>query len=707
MFHTTEFPMNNSIAPFSHTPIRRIFTAATMSVCLLQVVGCGPSQEDLIMRSAQRIRDDAEDDPPPAAIVTQDETRIVKEEPVEERDVAKSNSEPKQAEDAKSAVANAETMPSEAVGVKSIEERAPKNPLPEFRRRQMAVDNLKKISAALLAYKKDKGRFPKAYTEIGGFKTLSWRVELLPYLGYESLYEQFDFSVPWNREPNNSLQQFIPDEYVSPERFDATTNFLVPATRNFIFGKKEYLTEDYPGTILLVEANDSWAVPWTQPDDFSPTSTEELRQGLGGVRCDGAFAVWGNGWTVLLASEIPGYKLWESFRAEGSIQQPGEIHLDIAVGEVSKPSVAVSIESAPLPKVESKAEMNAFAEPVRQPIPRAGALAASQQKLREIFSEQIREATTESEKRKLSSKLLAAATSMERDPAGAYALQSAAMHLAIEGAGAKQLIAAIDHRISRFDVDPYEENITQLLAFGERVSRREPVSIQSDGFLERAVHVSHAAIVDNDFARASTLLRHAYRYLDQPRDEYIPTSVNRLRSQLSNAQQYYDRAKEQLANHRIDPSDREAAAAFGRFLCFVKGDWDNGLPLLAKGGHESLRTLAEADLNGASSDATKIALGDRWWDIASKTTTGIFQKAARDRALYWYRDACTSLPDSLDRMHVKARLDSADQEQATSPVGLVKKLAEELNVDVAISLGSVQGSGLSRGKRAGFVDRDG
>ena len=43
------------------------------------------------------------------------------------------------------------------------------------------------------------------------------------------------------------------------------------------------------------------------------------------------------------------------------------------------------------------------------------------------------------------------------------------------------------------------------------------------------------------------------------------------------------------------PTDAAANVLIGRFLCFVKGDWESGLARLALGGDESLRATAEKD----------------------------------------------------------------------------------------------------------------
>ena len=56
---------------------------------------------------------------------------------------------------------------------------------------------------------------------------LSWRVELLPFLGYEELYNHFDQNAAWNSPQNKRLLEYIPPEFQSAERFDDRTNYLL------------------------------------------------------------------------------------------------------------------------------------------------------------------------------------------------------------------------------------------------------------------------------------------------------------------------------------------------------------------------------------------------------------------------------------------------------------------------------------------------
>jgi type II secretory pathway pseudopilin PulG len=67
---------------------------------------------------------------------------------------------------------------------------------------------LGQLALALEDYRQDHGTLPPAYVaDKEGNPMHSWRVLLLPYLGEEELYKQYDFSEPWNGPHNRALAE--------------------------------------------------------------------------------------------------------------------------------------------------------------------------------------------------------------------------------------------------------------------------------------------------------------------------------------------------------------------------------------------------------------------------------------------------------------------------------------------------------------------
>jgi formylglycine-generating enzyme required for sulfatase activity len=102
------------------------------------------------------------------------------------------------------------------------------------------------------------------------------------------------------------------------------------------------------------------------------------------------------------------------------------------------------------------------------------------------------------------------------------------------------------------------------------------------------------------------------------------------------------------------PNDPAANLAVGQFDCFVKAEWDRGLPLLALGSDAELRALAEKELAGVSDAGAQVELGDGWWAL-SETEAGLARDHLREHAAKWYERAQPSL-EGLAKAKVEKRL---------------------------------------------------
>jgi hypothetical protein len=95
----------------------------------------------------------------------------------------------------------------------------------------------------------------------------------------------------------------------------------------------------------------------------------------------------------------------------------------------------------------------------------------------------------------------------------------------------------------------------------------------------------------------------------------------------------YARASRALLNILRNEGTPEDFTQSGRFLCFVKGDWELGLADLARGKDEGFKKIAEADAAGVN----PMEIADGWFALLKK------EPGVRERALYWYAKAWPTL----------------------------------------------------------------
>lgn len=691
--------------------IRSITKYLLASVIITSVAGCGgDSKEDMIALRMQRRRSNVDDDnekprPPSPPVVAQTAA------PQPTNASLSPTQETTPTQPASLDAVSATLIP--------IEQRMPAEPLSQSERRKRSVENLKKINAAIVKYTEKRTLFPPRKTRTSsGFDGLSWRVLILPQLGYDELYAKFDLSKRWDEEPNISLLKFIPDEFVSPERFDDKTNYMVPVGRAFVFEDRKSASvgqiEDGVGsTIFLLEVDDKLAAPWIKPDDFEFNKFAKQPAGvtdvLGNLRGDGIFAIWGGGLPTMLSPSLATKTLTRAFEIDdGSSSLPATIHQDITFEsgpeEMAEPKpMGAVFASASVDKPSSMSEKPMMAEMMeRSPLPSQIEIDRAILRVRELYDDQLVSADDPTQHANLSTQLLRAASQLESDPVGMYALISVCQEQSILGGSPNILLDAVDLKILHFEVDAYQTNLNALASFSKQNSRSFPLRQgNSRELLGRIVRTISAAFERNDYDGARDLCRLGIRTSNLPKNSSVPTLFNKLAVSMSKSGAIYDRVKGSLETLRADPDHQQANATVGRFLCFIKGDWEAGLPLLKIGDSGDIGVLAARDLAGASSEAEQITIGDAWWKISQSTTAEVFRNGSIDRAMHWYRMAFDTLTPSLDRMHVQARLNE-NEVVSQSPKSLLEELADATNVDLEIPLSDVK----TRSRRNNDDDED-
>jgi hypothetical protein len=172
-------------------------------------------------------------------------------------------------------------------------------------------ESLRKVAQALKAYHSEYGFLPPAgWISDPQSKVrpqFNWRVGLLPELGEQELYDQFDFSLPWDAPENQKVAQAMPDVFgglsaLEGERgADGTkTNWRVVGGKVGVYKGDEApvlgdVSDKAIWTSVVIECADEDAVQWTKPgalamDEITPDRFG--RSGENGVLfIDGRFSV--------------------------------------------------------------------------------------------------------------------------------------------------------------------------------------------------------------------------------------------------------------------------------------------------------------------------------------------------------------------------------------------------------------------------------
>jgi Protein of unknown function (DUF1559) len=159
-------------------------------------------------------------------------------------------------------------------------------------RRMQSSNNLKQLALANLNYESAFKRFPAAFsTDEAGKPLLSWRVQILPFIEQNDLYQQFHLDEPWDSEHNLKLLEKMPQVFRSPESRAPVGNTVYlgiggkqgvirafdksnpRSPRGVRFGD---MVDGSSNTIMVIETSDKFAVEWTKPVEFAPNLTSLL-----------------------------------------------------------------------------------------------------------------------------------------------------------------------------------------------------------------------------------------------------------------------------------------------------------------------------------------------------------------------------------------------------------------------------------------------
>lgn len=163
-------------------------------------------------------------------------------------------------------------------------------------RRQVAThertrQKLLSIGQALRAYEEVYGSLPPAIVyDTAGKPMHSWRVLILPQLGYADLYARYDFSQPWNSAANSYLAYEMPAEYASATDRGAVDNaessFYVIMGKGCPFPdqgsiRRDEIQDDLADTVLVVETL-SFGFSWMEPREMRLARLESRVNGAPG-----------------------------------------------------------------------------------------------------------------------------------------------------------------------------------------------------------------------------------------------------------------------------------------------------------------------------------------------------------------------------------------------------------------------------------------
>jgi hypothetical protein len=138
---------------------------------------------------------------------------------------------------------------------------------------QQRIEQLRMLEGLSAAYYAQNERFPADILDAEGNPLLSWRVALLPMMGLEDFYNEFNLDEPWDSETNLELMDTMPMIFhpIVPEVPLPKTVVRFFDSPGTPLSNRDLKLEDLESpltTLMFIIVSPEYAVEWTKPESL-------------------------------------------------------------------------------------------------------------------------------------------------------------------------------------------------------------------------------------------------------------------------------------------------------------------------------------------------------------------------------------------------------------------------------------------------------
>lgn len=151
----------------------------------------------------------------------------------------------------------------------------PLGPVQNTGDRTICYDNVRRLTIGIINFEAAHQKFPPAYeVDDNGQPKHSWRVLILPHMGYKNLFATYNLNEPWNSPSNSKLLNQMPKEFRCPYRPHTNQThykLVVDTGTPFEEGRAVNFSDIKDGasnTMCIVE-DAAHPVPWTKPEGIT------------------------------------------------------------------------------------------------------------------------------------------------------------------------------------------------------------------------------------------------------------------------------------------------------------------------------------------------------------------------------------------------------------------------------------------------------
>ena len=290
------------------------------------------------------------------------------------------------------------------------------------------------------------------------------------------------------------------------------------------------------------------------------------------------------------------------------------------------------------------------AQEAKAPVPDAAAQKRVEKMIRGLFQKEF-QSRDRGERTFLAEKLLELAGERGNDPATRFVMLRESQALAVETLSIETLLRCIDRMAERYEVNPVEMKSTALGAARRSARTSGDALALAKGY----THLTGEALKAGDHALATRAAKDAQRLAKTAKDEKLVAEAGALAKAIPELKREFGVASKADVAGKIDPRKRQTNLNVGRYLCFIRGDWERGLEFLLWCGEPGLATAARKEREKPEETSAAASLADAWWDLGETQKNHVHLMRYRSRARFWYEHALPGLT-GLKRIRAERRL---------------------------------------------------
>lgn len=253
-------------------------------------------------------------------------------------------------------------------------------------------------------------------------------------------------------------------------------------------------------------------------------------------------------------------------------------------------------------------------------------------------------------RRKLAQKLLDEAGKAAEGSADRFVLLNGAIKAAEEGQSLRMCFSAAKQLAKEFGVD---ELAAKTDAATKTFAGASSPALSSVSNVEALMALADQLVAEDAFTTVVPVESALQRAMPGIADADLKAEVKSQIRDVASIREAKEKLAPAIEKLKQSPDDPAANLAAGSYLCFLRGHWDQGLPLLAKSSDAQLKNLAMADLAHPAGADKLSKLGDGWFAEASKLPAPD-RSGAMQHAGNLYRSAAADMT-GLQRLAIDKR----------------------------------------------------